>query len=67
MTTPRRPTTGADAAVAGMLLLSAVLLCGGVLFGIGSLVGAGVPLGIVGLVVGFPLGFVVVRDRFRDV
>ena len=67
MTTPRRPTTGADAAAAGMQLLAAVLLCGGVLFGIGSLFGAGVPLGVVGLIAGFPLGFVVVRDRFRDV
>jgi hypothetical protein len=67
MTTPRRPTTGADAAIAGTVLLATIILCAGVLFGIGSIFGAGVPLGIVGLVAGFPLGFLVVRDRFRDV
>lgn len=66
MTPPRR-TTGADAAVAGTVLLAAIVLCGGVGFGIGSLVGAAVPLGILGLLAGFPAGFVVVRDRFRDV
>jgi membrane associated rhomboid family serine protease len=67
MTTPRRPTTGADAAIAGTLLLAVIVLCGGALYGIGSLFGAGVALGIVGLIAGFPLGFLVVRDRFRDV
>jgi hypothetical protein len=65
--TPRRPTTGTDAAVAGFLLLATIILCAAVGFGIGSLFGAGVPLGIVGVFVGFPLGFLVVRDRFRDV
>ena len=67
MTTPRRPTTGADAAIAGTLLLAVIVLCAAVLYGVGSIFGAGVPLGIVGLVVGFPLGFLVVRDRFGDV
>jgi len=67
MTTPRRPTTGADAAIAGTVLLATIILCAAVGFGLGSLFGASVPLGMVGLVVGFPLGFLVVRDRFRDV
>ena len=67
MTTPRRPTTGADAAIAGTVLLATIILCAAVGFGIGSLFGAGAPLGIIGVIVGFPLGFLVVRDRFRDV
>jgi hypothetical protein len=50
-----------------MLLLAVIVLCAAVLYGVGSIFGAGVPLGIVGLVVGFPLGFLVVRDRFGDV
>jgi hypothetical protein len=67
MTTPRRPTTGADAAIAGTVLLATIILCAAIGFGIGSLFGAAVPLGIAGVFVGFPLGFLVVRDRFRDV
>lgn len=67
MTTPRRPTTGADAAIAGTLLIAVIVICAAVLYGVGSLFGAAVPLGIAGLVLGFPLGFLVVRDRFRDV
>lgn len=53
-------------AVAGSLLIAAVLACGGVGAGLGALVGALVPLGLVGVCAGFIVGVLLVRARFRD-
>ena len=62
-----RPSAADDArAVAGSLLVATILLCAAVGFGIGALVGAAVPLGLLGLVVGPVAGIALVRSRFRD-
>jgi hypothetical protein len=49
-----------------MLLLAALLACGGVGFGLGALIGAPVLLGVVGLFAGGVAGFFVVYARFKD-
>lgn len=59
----RPPTRGA---VAGSILIAAVLFCAGVGLGIGALVGAPIPLLIVGLGVGFAAGIALVRAHFGD-
>jgi hypothetical protein len=65
---PRQPTlTGRDVAGAGMLMLSANLLCAAVGAGIGALVGATVPLAVAGFLVGFFVGIYVVSKRFREI
>jgi F0F1-type ATP synthase assembly protein I len=66
MTDGRPPLSGRDVAGAGMLLLSANLLCAAIGAGIGALLGATVPLMLVGFFVGFFLGIYVVIRRFRD-
>jgi len=66
MTDGRPPLSGRDVAGAGILLLSANLLCAGIGAGIGALVGAAVPLMLVGFCLGFFLGIYVVIRRFRD-
>jgi len=57
---------GADAAAAGAYLLASMLLCGGIGFGIGSLMSLAAPLGIAGLFVGFAGGMALVYVRFRQ-
>lgn len=52
--------------VAGSLLVSTILLCAAVGLGLGALVGVAVVGLFAGIFVGFPLGVVVVRARFRD-
>jgi hypothetical protein len=64
--TNRSPLTGKDVAGAGMLLLSANLLCAAVGAGIGALFGAALALGIVGFLIGFLVGINVVIRRFGD-
>jgi hypothetical protein len=65
---PRRPVvTGRDVAGAGMLMLSANLLCAAVAAGLGALVGAVVPLAVAGFLVGFFVGIYVVAKRFREI
>ncbi|MDO8213091.1 hypothetical protein [Conexibacter sp. CPCC 206217] len=59
----RPPTRGA---VAGSILIAAVLFCAGVGLGLGALVGAPIPLLIVGLGVGFAAGIALVRAHFGD-
>ena len=54
-----------DAATAGMSLVGAMVGCGAVGFGLGSLVGLGVAFGLVGLFVGIVGGLVLVHARFR--
>jgi hypothetical protein len=65
-----RPTTTMhstrDAGIAGFLLLSTALLCGAIGLGIGALVGAAMPLAVVGVFIGFGLGFRLVYARYRD-
>jgi hypothetical protein len=60
----RKPSNrGAEA---GMLLLTALLACAGVGFGLGTLIGAPVALGVAGLFAGGIAGFFVVYSRFKD-
>jgi hypothetical protein len=66
MTNGRPPLTGRDVAGAGMLMLSANLLCAAVGAGVGALVGATVPLAVAGFLVGFFVGIYVVARRFHD-
>jgi hypothetical protein len=66
MTSGRPPVTGRDVAGAGMLMLSANLLCAAVGAGVGALVGATVPLAVAGFLVGFFVGIYVVAKRFHD-
>jgi hypothetical protein len=53
-------------AVAGLMLVSTILLCAGAGFGLGALVGLAVPLGVGGVFVGAVAGFAVVHARFKD-
>jgi hypothetical protein len=61
-----RPTR-VDAATAGMSLVGAMAGCAAVGYGLGSLVGLAVPLGIAGLFVGIVGGMVLVHARFRRI
>jgi hypothetical protein len=63
----RRPTTGADAATAGAVVIAAMLICAGAGFGLGSLIGASVPLGLAGLFAGLAVGFFLVHSRYRRI
>lgn len=51
---------------AGTLIVSAMLASGATGLGLGSLAGAAVPLGIVGLFAGVFAGIALVIARFRD-
>lgn len=53
-------------AVAGSLLVATIVLCAAAGFGLGSLVGAAVPLGLAGVFVGVVAGIVLVARRFAD-
>jgi hypothetical protein len=68
---PRRRATGggrgSDPRTAGFLLLAAIVLCGAVGLGIGTLVGLTAALTIVGLCAGAALGFAIVYSRFKDI
>jgi hypothetical protein len=59
------PPGRADAAAAGALLVGAMLACGAAAYGLGSLVGLAVPLGLAGLFAGLVVGFALVYARFR--
>jgi hypothetical protein len=48
-------------------MIAAIIVCAVAGYGIGSLVGAAVPLGLAGLFVGLVVGFAVVHARFRGV
>jgi hypothetical protein len=67
MTDSRPPFTGRDAAGAGALLLSVNLICAAAGAGLGALIGAVVPLLLVGFCIGFFLGIAVVAKRFRGI
>jgi hypothetical protein len=64
-TTPSRPPT-MRGAVAGSVLLAAMVGCAAVGFGLGALVGAAVPLGLAGLFAGVVVGMLLVARRFGD-
>jgi len=63
----QEPPTRMDAATAGMSLVGAMVGCGALGFGIGSLFGAEVLLGIAGVFVGIVGGMVLVHARFRRI
>jgi hypothetical protein len=63
----RRAPTGADAATAGFVLIAAMLACAAIGFGLGSLLGVAVPLGLLGLFAGLVVGFVLVYARYRRI
>jgi hypothetical protein len=60
-----RRSPGADAAAAGAYLITSMLLCGAIGFGVGSLLSIAVPLGIAGLFAGFAGGMALVYARYR--
>jgi F0F1-type ATP synthase assembly protein I len=59
------PQRRADAATAGLSLIASMLVGAGAGFGLGSLVGLAVPLGLAGLFVGLGAGFALVYARFK--
>lgn len=59
------PQRRADAAMAGMSMVGAMLAGAAAGYGLGSLVGLAVPLGLVGLFAGLGAGFALVYARFR--
>jgi len=61
--TPRGPR--ADAATAGLTLVGAMIAFAAAGYGLGSLVGAAVPLGLIGLFAGLGAGLALVFVRFR--
>ena len=61
---PEKPTM--RGAVAGSMLVAAIVLCAAVGYGIGTLVGAPVALGLLGLFAGPVAGIALVRSRFKD-
>jgi hypothetical protein len=61
------PPGRADAALAGGMLVGAMLGCAAVGYGLGSLVGLAVPLGLIGLFVGIAVGFALVYARYRGI
>jgi hypothetical protein len=65
MTAPEREPL-ARGAVAGLMLLSALILCGAVGGVLGAVVGAVGPLLALGILIGFVVGVVAVRARFPD-
>lgn len=64
MPEPSKPTM--RAASAGSMLVAAIVLCAAIGYGLGALVGAAVPLLLLGLFVGPIVGVLLVRARFRD-
>ncbi|HKH13205.1 MAG TPA: hypothetical protein VKA47_00970 [Solirubrobacterales bacterium] len=59
------PPGRADAAAAGAMLIGAMLACAAAGYGLGSLTGLAVPLGLVGLFAGLVVGFALVYARFK--
>jgi hypothetical protein len=62
----RSPITAADAAKAGVLMLTVNGLCAGVGAAVGALVGAIVPLALAGFFIGFGAAIAVVIRRFSE-
>jgi hypothetical protein len=64
--TPHRPTR-ADAASAGLGLVATMVAFAAAGYGLGSLVGLAVPVGLLGLFVGVAVGLLLVHARFRRI
>ena len=60
-----RPSTGAAAASAGLGVVATMVVFAAAGFGLGSLVGLAVPLGLLGLFAGLIAGFALVYARFK--
>ena len=60
------PRARADAATAGLYLVTAMLVVAAVGFGLGSLIGLAVPLGLLGLFCGLGVGLALVYARFKN-
>lgn len=60
-----RPPTVTDAAGAGALLIAVLLICAAAGYGLGSLVGSPILVGVIGLLAGFILGIAVVHARYK--
>jgi hypothetical protein len=60
-----RDSPGAQAATAGFAVIASLVLCAAVGYGLGSLVGLAVPLGLIGLFCGLGVGMALVYARFR--
>jgi hypothetical protein len=60
------PRGRADAAAAGALLIAAILGCAAAGYGLGSLAGLAVPVGLAGLFVGLVVGLALVYARFKQ-
>jgi hypothetical protein len=58
---------GRDTAAAGAMVIASLIGCAAAGYGLGSLVGLAVPLGLAGLFAGFVLGLVLVHARFRRI
>jgi hypothetical protein len=63
----QRPPTRVDAATAGFTLIASMLTCAAAGFGLGSLFGLAVPLGLAGLFAGLAVGFFLVYSRYRRI
>jgi Putative F0F1-ATPase subunit Ca2+/Mg2+ transporter len=63
----RRPQIRVDAATAGFTLIGSMLTCAAAGFGLGSLFGLAVPLGLAGLFAGLVVGFFLVYSRYRRI
>jgi hypothetical protein len=61
------PRGKADAALAGGMLVGAMLGCAAAGYGLGSLAGLAVPLGLSGLFAGLVVGFALVYARYRRI
>jgi hypothetical protein len=60
-----RDSPGAAAATAGFAVIASLILFAAVGYGLGSLVGLAVPLGLIGLFCGLGVGMALVYARFR--
>jgi hypothetical protein len=56
-----------DAGLAGLMIVSSAVVCALIGAALGALVGAPLPLAVVGVFAGFGLGFRLVYTRFRDI
>jgi hypothetical protein len=64
--TTRSPGGHSAPATAGALLVAAIVGCAAAGFGIGTLVGFAVPVGLVGFFIGVVVGVGLVHARFRE-
>ncbi len=60
------PPTRADAATAGITVVGSMLVGAGAGYGLGSLVGLAIPLGLIGFFVGLIGGLIGVYARYRS-